>query len=137
MRVSDELMWRWFELLSFEKSLADLARLKAEVASGARNPRDLKMELARELVVRFHGRDAGESAVAFWHETVRGGAVRAGGERLRERDAAARRFALLARDPVGRAVRQAQPAHDALVGKAFDGELCGLGQGVRRALHRS
>ncbi|HET7844288.1 MAG TPA: tyrosine--tRNA ligase [Xanthomonadales bacterium] len=75
MRVSDELMWRWFELLSFEKSLADLARLKGEVASGARNPRDLKMELARELVDRFHGREAGESAVAFWHETVRGGAV--------------------------------------------------------------
>jgi tyrosyl-tRNA synthetase len=75
MRVSDALMWRWFELLSFEKSLDELARLKAEVASGARNPRDLKMELARELVVRFHGRDAGESAVAFWHETVRGGAV--------------------------------------------------------------
>jgi tyrosyl-tRNA synthetase len=37
MRVSDELMWRWFELLSFEKSLADLARLKAEIAAGARN----------------------------------------------------------------------------------------------------
>jgi tyrosyl-tRNA synthetase len=33
------------------------------------------MEMARELVDRFHGRDAGEGAVAFWHETVRGGAV--------------------------------------------------------------
>ncbi len=75
MRVSDELMWRWFELLSFQKSLADLARLKGEVASGARNPRDLKMELARELVERFHGREAGEAAIAFWHDTVRGGAV--------------------------------------------------------------
>jgi len=75
MRVSDELMWRWFELLSFDKSLADLERLKAEVGAGARHPRDLKMELARELVDRFHGRAAGEGAVAFWHQTVVGGAV--------------------------------------------------------------
>ena len=75
MRVSDELMWRWFDLLSFDKSLADLERLKAEVGAGARHPRDLKMELARELVDRFHGRAAGEGAVAFWHQTVVGGAV--------------------------------------------------------------
>src|SRR5687768_16923677 len=75
MRVSDELMWRYYELLSFEKSLEHIARAKAEVASGARNPRDLKMELAAELTARFHGRKASEDAIRYWHETVRGGAI--------------------------------------------------------------
>jgi tyrosyl-tRNA synthetase len=75
MSVSDELMWRWFELLSFEKSLAQLATLKAEVAGGARNPRDAKMELAAELVARFHGRKASDDAIRYWHDTVRGGAI--------------------------------------------------------------
>ena len=75
MSISDALMWRYFELLSFEKSLSDLERLKAEVAAGARNPRDLKMELAGELVARFHGRKATEDAIRYWHETVRGGAI--------------------------------------------------------------
>ncbi len=75
MRISDELMWRYYELLSFEKSLADLQQAKAEVASNARNPRDLKMELAAELTARFHGRKASEDAIRYWHETVRGGAI--------------------------------------------------------------
>jgi tyrosyl-tRNA synthetase len=75
MRVSDDLMWRYFELLSFEKSLDDLARLKAAVGLGQLNPRDPKMELAAELVARFHGKAASEQAVRYWHDTVRGGAV--------------------------------------------------------------
>ncbi|HQW65155.1 MAG TPA: tyrosine--tRNA ligase, partial [Pseudomonadota bacterium] len=62
MSVSDELMWRYFELLSFRKSLADLARLKQEIAAGQANPRDLKMELAAELVARFHGEAAAQAA---------------------------------------------------------------------------
>ncbi len=53
MSISDELMWRYFELLSF-RPLADVARLRAEVAAG-RNPRDVKFELAHEIVARFHG----------------------------------------------------------------------------------
>jgi tyrosyl-tRNA synthetase len=52
MSVSDDLMWRYFELLSF-RPLDDIARLKTEV-SGGRNPRDVKFELAEEIVARFH-----------------------------------------------------------------------------------
>ncbi|MET0230561.1 MAG: tyrosine--tRNA ligase [Rhodanobacteraceae bacterium] len=75
MRLSDEMMWRYFELLSFEKSLGDLKELKGAVEHGRRNPRDLKMELARELTSRFHGAGAGEGAVKHWHEVVQGGGV--------------------------------------------------------------
>ncbi len=60
MSISDDLMWRWFELLSF-RPLTDLARLKARVAEGA-NPRDIKFELAEEIVARFHGPAAGPAA---------------------------------------------------------------------------
>ena len=75
MRISDDLMWRYYELLSFEKSMADVAGLKAAVGAGQLNPRDPKMELAAELVARFHGKPAAEQAVRYWHDTVRGGAV--------------------------------------------------------------
>jgi len=74
MSISDELMWRWYTLLSFEKSLADIERMKKVVAEGG-NPRDFKVELARELVDRFHGAGAGAAAIAHWNEVVRGGAV--------------------------------------------------------------
>jgi tyrosyl-tRNA synthetase len=75
MSVSDELMWRYFELLSFDKSLARIAELKRAVGAGQANPRDLKMELAAELVARFHGQPAADAAIAYWHDTVRGGAL--------------------------------------------------------------
>ncbi len=60
MSISDELMWRWFDLLSFRPN-ADLARLKGEVAGG-RNPRDVKFELGIEIVDRFHGAGSGARA---------------------------------------------------------------------------
>ena len=72
LKIGDELMWRWFELLSFEVSLDELARMKGEVASGALNPRDAKLRLARELAARFHGAAAAEQAIAGWHAVVRG-----------------------------------------------------------------
>jgi tyrosyl-tRNA synthetase len=72
MKIDDALMWRWFELLSFEKSLEDLARMKREAESGAANPRDFKLELARELATRFHDTPAAERAIAGWHAVVRG-----------------------------------------------------------------
>jgi len=53
MSISDELMWRYFELLSF-RPLTEVAALKKSVREG-RNPRDVKFELGRELVARFHG----------------------------------------------------------------------------------
>ena len=60
MSVSDELMWRYFELLSF-RSLDDIAGLRARVDDGM-NPRDAKFELAMEIVERFH--DAASAAAA-------------------------------------------------------------------------
>jgi len=60
MSISDELMWRYFDLLSF-RSNADLERLKLDVAAG-RNPRDVKFELGVEIVDRFHGAGSGTQA---------------------------------------------------------------------------
>ena len=52
MSISDDLMWRWFDLLSF-KSTDEINNLKTEINDG-RNPRDIKIELAKELISRFH-----------------------------------------------------------------------------------
>jgi tyrosyl-tRNA synthetase len=60
MSISDELMWRYFELLSF-RPLPEIATLRAAVAAG-RNPRDVKFELGVEIVDRFHGAGAGKRA---------------------------------------------------------------------------
>ena len=72
MKIGDELMWRWFELLSFEVSLGELAEMRVAIASGLLNPRDAKLRLARELATRFHGAAASELAIAGWHAVVRG-----------------------------------------------------------------
>ncbi len=61
MSVSDRSMWRYFELLSF-RSLAEIARWRRDVESGALNPRDAKFLLGEELVDRFHGPGAGVAA---------------------------------------------------------------------------
>ena len=58
--IPDSLMWRWYELLSF-KSLKEIDELKSNIEGGA-NPRDVKIELAREIVARFHGEEAAVSA---------------------------------------------------------------------------
>jgi tyrosyl-tRNA synthetase len=60
MSISDELMWRYFELLSFRPNAA-IAELRREVGEG-RNPRDVKFELGVELVDRFHGAGSGARA---------------------------------------------------------------------------
>ncbi|BDM63598.1 tyrosine--tRNA ligase [Shewanella sp. NFH-SH190041] len=60
MSISDELMWRYYELLSF-RPLAEVAQLKAEVENGA-NPRDTKILLAKEIIARFHDDAAAEKA---------------------------------------------------------------------------
>jgi tyrosyl-tRNA synthetase len=62
MRVSDELMVRYYELLT-DISIAELEKMKSEMASGAINPRNLKVSLAKEFVRRFHGPEAAEAAV--------------------------------------------------------------------------
>ena len=60
MSISDSLMWRYIELLSFE-SIESVERSKKEVSEGA-NPRDVKVRFAREIVTRFHGAGAAEKA---------------------------------------------------------------------------
>jgi tyrosyl-tRNA synthetase len=60
MSISDDLMWRYFELLSF-RPLGEIAGLRAAIAEG-RNPRDVKFELGVEIVERFHGAGAGVRA---------------------------------------------------------------------------
>lgn len=60
MSISDELMWRYYDLLSF-RALEDIAALKQQVAAGT-NPRDVKIELAKEIIARFHDQAAAEAA---------------------------------------------------------------------------
>ena len=72
MKIGDALMWRWIELLSFDIGAAEAVRLREDVASGALNPRDVKLRLARELAARFHGDAAAETAIAGWNAAVRG-----------------------------------------------------------------
>nr|VFJ73209.1 MAG: tyrosyl-tRNA synthetase [Candidatus Kentron sp. FW] len=60
MSVSDELMWRYFELLSF-RPLSEIEKWRADIATGA-NPRDMKVSLAMEIVARFHGSKAARQA---------------------------------------------------------------------------
>ena len=60
MSISDELMWRWFDLLSF-KSSDEIYDLKSSQAKG-RNPRDIKIELAKELIARFHDEKSSNDA---------------------------------------------------------------------------
>jgi tyrosyl-tRNA synthetase len=74
MSISDDdLMWRYFELLSF-RPLAEIAALRAAVSEG-RNPRDVKFELAREIVARFHGEAAGVAAQQTFVSRFSQGAV--------------------------------------------------------------
>jgi tyrosyl-tRNA synthetase len=74
MKIGDELMWRWFELLSFDVSLPQLAQMKADVASGQLHPREAKLRLARELAARFHSAPDAEAAINGWQAAVRGAA---------------------------------------------------------------
>ena len=60
MSISDDLMWRYYELLSF-RPIEEIANLKEAVNAG-QNPRDVKIELAKELIARFHDETAAESA---------------------------------------------------------------------------
>ncbi|MYM83812.1 tyrosine--tRNA ligase [Duganella sp. FT50W] len=71
MSVSDAMMWKYYDLLSF-RSIADVAALKAEVAGG-RNPRDAKVAIAQEIVARFHSQQAAEEALADFVNRSKGG----------------------------------------------------------------
>lgn len=73
MSISDELMWRYLELLSFEP-LTTIASWKEQVADG-RNPRDIKVALALEIITRFHNRAQAEEALADFEARFRGNAI--------------------------------------------------------------
>ncbi|MBB2484928.1 tyrosine--tRNA ligase [Mitsuaria sp. WAJ17] len=71
LSISDELMWKWFNLLSF-KSLDEIAALKKEI-EGGRNPKDAKVMLAKEITARFHSAAAAEAAEADFNNRAKGG----------------------------------------------------------------
>ena len=74
MSLSDELMWSYFDLLSF-RPLGEISELKQKCESGEMNPRDAKMQLGREIVARYHGDAAGEEAVASFINQFAKGAI--------------------------------------------------------------
>jgi len=99
MSISDELMWRYIELLSFE-SIESVERWKREVAGG-RNPRDIKVAFAQEIVARFHDQAAAMRALADFEARFRQGALP---EDLPEVQLAAEEGGL----PLAQALKQAQ-----------------------------
>ena len=73
MSVTDDLMWRYYDLLSF-RSAEEIARLRHEVGEG-RNPRDVKVMFAQEIVTRFHGAAAAVDALADFEARFKQGAI--------------------------------------------------------------
>ncbi len=71
MKIGDDLMWRWYELLSLDRSLADIAAMRDDVASGQLHPRDAKLALASEIATRFQGADEARRAIEAWSAIVR------------------------------------------------------------------
>jgi tyrosyl-tRNA synthetase len=71
MSISDEMMWRYYELLSF-RSLSEIAQFRKDADAG-RNPRDIKVLLAQEIVERFHSRKAAEDALIDFNNRAKGG----------------------------------------------------------------
>ena len=72
MKIGDDLMWRWYELLSFDVSLSELTQMKGDAANGQLHPREVKLRLARELAARFHSPQDAEVAIQGWQAAVRG-----------------------------------------------------------------
>lgn len=74
MTISDDLMWRYFELLT-DEPLAGIAELRRQAAAGERNPRDIKLDLARRVVAHFHPAEAADAARAQWLHDVSQGQI--------------------------------------------------------------
>ena len=72
MKVGDDLMWKWIDLLSFDIGIDEASQMRAAIGAGQLNPRDVKLRLARELAARFHDAAAAETAIAGWNAAVRG-----------------------------------------------------------------
>jgi len=73
MSLSDTLMWRYFELLSLDTSLDELAAMRVQAEAGDANPRDFKVRLGREIVTRFHDAAAAEDAVTEFQQRFKKG----------------------------------------------------------------
>ena len=73
MSVSDDLMWRYYDLLSF-RSISEIAKFKTDVSEG-KNPRDIKVLLALEIVERFHGKSAADKALQDFELRFKQGAL--------------------------------------------------------------
>jgi tyrosyl-tRNA synthetase len=73
MSLSDTLMWRYYELLSLDTSVQELADMRVRADAGEANPRDYKVRLGREIVTRFHGAAAAEDAVAEFQQRFKKG----------------------------------------------------------------
>jgi tyrosyl-tRNA synthetase len=73
MSISDDLMWRYFELLSF-RPMAEIEALRRECSEG-RNPRDAKVMLAKEIVARFHSQAAADAALTEFESRFKDGAL--------------------------------------------------------------
>ncbi|MDY4342190.1 tyrosine--tRNA ligase [Xanthomonas sp. LF07-6] len=72
MKIGDELMWRWIELLSFDIGVNEAQALRQQVQAGSLHPREVKLRLARELTTRFQDAAAAEQAIVGWHAVVTG-----------------------------------------------------------------
>ena len=90
LSISDDLMWRWYELLSFAPSAA-VAALKASIANGA-NPKHAKVALAKEITARFHSKSAADAAELDFDNRSKGGIPQ---------DIEARQLALQDGQPIG------------------------------------
>ncbi len=73
MSISDELMWRYFTLLSLDKSQEDIDAMRAAAAAGDANPRNYKVELAIELITRFHDEEAANAALSDFERRFKKG----------------------------------------------------------------
>lgn len=73
MSISDELMWRYFELLSLRQSAAQIQRMRQLAERGDENPRTFKVELAKEIVTRFHGAVVADTALDEFERRFRQG----------------------------------------------------------------
>lgn len=75
MSISDDLMWKYFELLSFKKSLNDIAEMTRAVHEDNANPRHFKVELALEIVERFHSKQAADNALEDFEKRFKQGEI--------------------------------------------------------------
>lgn len=106
MSISDELMYRYYELLT-DMSLAEIERLRRQVAAGELHPKQVKMELARRIVTDFHSAAEAERAAREWQRVVAAGEVPADIETVRLDGGSLRIDKVLARAGLAASVSEA------------------------------